>query len=136
MCRCSGAGNPAPLDPPFVIAGGNARQVVAFFEPTTLVEAAVTMSFWNADTQLGQATMLGVGGNPWAKAHTLHPVVSGDTVFTEPDAAGGAEVRHVHQTPHCRRFPSKAHLSVPASLPRVTLVVTGPWWMLKPHRGG
>lgn len=95
-----------------MIAGGNARQVVAFFEPTTLSEAAVTMSFWNDQTQLGQATMVGTGGDPWAKAHTLHPVVSGDTVFTEPDIAGGAEVRCVHLVGRAMRgFHSQGNLS-------------------------
>eukprot|EP00892_Ulva_mutabilis_P000625 jgi/Ulvmu1/10563/UM065_0017.1 len=90
--KCSGANNPAEVDPPFSVPAGNARPVVSFFEPTSLAEAAVSMSFWNGDTQLGQATMVGVGGNPWEKAHTLHPVVSGDTVFTEPDAMGGSQV--------------------------------------------
>lgn len=80
------------MDPPFIIAGGTARRVIGFFEPTAFLEAAVLMSFWGGSTELGQATMTGVGGDPWAKAHTLHPVVSGDTVFTEPESVGGAEV--------------------------------------------
>lgn len=92
VCRCSSADKPAPVKPPFVIAGGNARRVISFFEPTAFSEAAVTMSFIGGTTELGQVTMTGVGGDPWAKAHTLHPVVSGSTVFMEPQSVGGAEV--------------------------------------------
>eukprot|EP00892_Ulva_mutabilis_P000623 jgi/Ulvmu1/10561/UM065_0015.1 len=93
--KCSSADEPAPVEPPFVIAGGNARRVIAFFEPTAFSEAAVTMSFNGGTTELGQVTMTGAGGDPWAKAHTLHPVVSGSTVFPEPDSVGGAEVRRL-----------------------------------------
>jgi len=75
-----------------VLAGGNARRVIGFFEPTAFSEAAVTMSFLGGTTELGQVTMTGVGGDPWAQVHDLHPVVSGSTVFTEPASVGGAQV--------------------------------------------
>lgn len=101
-----------PVDPPFVIAGSTARRVISFFEPTAFLEAAVTMSFWGGTTELGQATMTGVGGDPFAKAHTLHPVVSGDTVFTEPESLGGSEVCTARLQRGCADC-SDAHLQAP-----------------------
>ena len=67
--------------------------VTALFEPTELLEAAVTLTLHGVDGALGNLVATGTGVDPWAKAHTLHPVVDGDTVFAEPDSVGGAVVR-------------------------------------------
>jgi hypothetical protein len=81
-----------PVTPEYAIPPANQRRVVAVFEPKELVEAAVTMRFWGGEKVLGEVVLTGSGGDPFALAHTLHPVVTGDVVFAEPDATGGAEV--------------------------------------------
>lgn len=55
------------------------------------------MHFWQNETELAQVTMTGTGGNPWAKAHTLHPVTDSASVFSEADQYGGAVVRSLHR---------------------------------------
>jgi hypothetical protein len=80
------------VEPPFTVPAGQDRLVTFLFEPTELLEAAATLSFHSATEELGRAVVTGTGGDPWAKAHTLHPVIDGDVVFAEPDAVGGSEV--------------------------------------------
>lgn len=91
-CRCSTPGDQAPVEPAFTIPAGQDRVATALFEPTELLEAVVTLTLHGVDGALGSVVATGTGGDPWAKAHTLHPVIDGDTIFAEPDAAGGAVV--------------------------------------------
>lgn len=51
------------------------------------------MHFWDNETELAQVGMTRTGGNPWGKAHTLHPVIDGAAVFSEADGYDGAVVR-------------------------------------------
>lgn len=93
--RCGAPGKQVPVEPAFTIPGGQDRITTALFEPTDLLEAAATLTMHGVDGVLGSIVVTGMGGDPWAKAHTLHPVIDGDTVFAEPDEFGGATVRAV-----------------------------------------
>lgn len=52
--RCGEPGAKAAVSPAFAVPPGGARVVVALFEPSALLEAAVTLRFWSGETQLAQ----------------------------------------------------------------------------------
>jgi hypothetical protein len=90
-CRCGQ--KPVPVTPTFSVPGGGAqRSVVALFVPTFIAKAAVTMVFHVGAAVAGKVIMTGDGGNPFAHAHTLHPVIDGPSLFIAPTADGGAVV--------------------------------------------
>lgn len=78
------------------MAGNAQRNVIALFEPEAEREATVILSFLSGSTNLAEVFLTGTGGDPFSKAHTLHPVISGERVFTAPVHVGGAEVKLPH----------------------------------------
>ena len=96
LCRCPGKSESIALSPKFLVPGGSGQSnLVALFEPAGNQEAAVRLAFLQRGTVLAEIVLMGTGGDPFAKAHTLHPVISGRSVFVAPVNAGGAEVRKI-----------------------------------------
>lgn len=109
------------MEPVFTIPAGQDRVVTALFEPTELLEAAATLTLHGVDGALGSVVVTGTGGKSWSRAHTLHPVIDGDTVVAEPDAAGGAAVRSL-----------SASMSLPA-LPESYFLISFPFEFMHQH---
>lgn len=97
---CAGAGVKTEVTPFSLPGAGAQRSVLGIFEPKAEEPSAALVTFWNGASALSTVIMQGVGGDPFSKPHTLHPVVFGSSVFPLSGTATRAAVTLDATTSH------------------------------------